>query len=137
MTDLKLSLVENARARLPGYNFHTDPPEGVYDRPYFALGFKVKKKSDDSYEGWTRYDYEFEVEIGSEQNEDSPQTATDEKFSKMDSLFVENEQLSYWHFIGKAKYLREGKITVKKFNIQEGKKDREKDTIKAILIVTF
>jgi hypothetical protein len=138
MTDLKLSITENVKARLPSsYKFHTDPPEGTFERPYFALAFKVKQPSKDSYIGMPLNDYEFEAEIGVEQSEDNPQTATDEKFSKVDNLFVENEELSYWHFSGKAKYLREGRIKVKKFNIQEGKKDREKDTIKATLIVTY
>jgi len=134
LTDIKLSLIENIRARLPAINLFPDPPQGEYDRPVFHLAFLNRKRSKDTTFGMIVYDYAFEVAI--EVLEDTPDDVA-EKTELMEEVFVEGETFPFYHFVDTTKYLREGQMKVSKFIIQEGKKDRERNSIKADLIITF
>lgn len=136
LTDIKKSLLETVKTRIkdiPKESFFEDPPQGKYDRPCGYLAFKDKKQSKGGMIGTILYDYFFDFIVEVLESE----TDNSDKVRAVETAFVQGETLSFWHWIGNVRHTREGRIEVKSFSISEGKKDREKNSIRGELIVTF
>jgi hypothetical protein len=144
--DVKHSLIENLRIlnRLPDIDsekLYPDPPEGDYERPLFYLSYKERVKSKKSTFGMIVWDYHFDAVI--EVLEDDPNRATNEDTVEQKTIFIEKaffegEELDFWHFEKGVKYDRADlKLEVSKFRIEEGVRDRQKNRIKASLVISF
>lgn len=134
--DIKLSVIEAARIKLPEIpdeHFHKDPPTGRYDRECLYLSFKEKARSKKQYFGSVSYDYFFEVVVENKESDKAALLRT----NNIDELFYEWENIPYYHFDNGRKYPRNGYLVVKKFRAIENAKDREKNRIRAELVITF
>lgn len=138
LADIKRSIIENARARLPGIdedNFHPDPPTGEYLRPCFYPAFREKKKSKDSPFGAQVHEYSFDITVETLEEDAATQDYDSVVFrtEMLEELFFGGEYLDFYQN-GSARAM---KMKVKTFRLAEGGVDRAKNRIKAELIIAF
>ena len=135
LNDIKKSIVENLKVKLPSIvHRFADPPQGTYERPCIYIDYRDKKISfEDSFFGMLKDAYTIGITI--ENRSDETYNAVETRSGQIDSLFYENEEITVYKFIGNKKLERYATLRVKQYRIVEGGKDREKNKIRADLIV--
>jgi hypothetical protein len=134
--NIKRSIIENLKGKLPeipAERFHPDPPTGQYKRECVSLTFKEKVATKKQFFGSTVYDYSFDVTLENKESADAVNSRT----NSLDGIFYNNEKLPFYNFVGNAKHTRFGLLLVKSFRIVENAKDREKNRIRAEVVITF
>jgi hypothetical protein len=139
--NIRKSIIENIRARLPDSTGYPDIPPGEHDVPCHYLDFRERVRSKDQQFGGVLHDYVFDfvVEVKDTLNRYPNDTETDsqQKFRLMDAAFRQGERLTFWTWSGSVKTLAEGKMVVSKFSVMEGRKDSQGNRARAELIITF
>jgi len=139
--NIRKSIIENIRARLPDSTGYPDIPPGEHDVPCHYLDFRERVRSKDQQFGGVLHDYVFDfvVEVKDTLNRPPTNTETDsqEKFRLIAGAFTEGERLTFWLWSGTTKTLAEGEMTVSRFDFSESRKDSQGNRAKGELIITF